>query len=114
MKLTPLGKQIVGRVVDIDKTSTGLSLPTNQVKNVTVFILVDAIGPDVTKCKVGDVILYLKLGHCILRDGTHFGIVNEDDLIAIVSDLDPRTITVGGKKEKSVENGPPAPSRLIT
>ena len=111
VKLTPLANNIVGRMVDISMSKAGLSLPTGQVKNVTVFMLVDAIGPDVTKVKVGDIILYMSMGHVYLRDGTHYGVVNENNLIAVVADLDPNSITIEGEKKR--ENGPPSP-RIVT
>jgi co-chaperonin GroES (HSP10) len=120
MRLEPLGKVIVGRLVDITKSKGGLELPTSQVKNVTVFLLVDSVGPDVTKCKPGDIVLYQKMGHVWTRDGTHFGLAEEDDIKCIVKELDPATIVIEGEEKWNLRdpNGPPAPapapSRLIT
>lgn len=100
MNLVPQGKWLVGRVVDIDSTAGGLTLPQEQIKNVTVFLLVDAVGPEVQKAKVGDVILYKAMNHVFLRDGTHQGVVldDSDNIIAIVCGLDTARITVAGKK----------------
>ena len=102
MKLTyhPKNQHILGRIIDFEQSVGGIVLPTSAVKNVTVLVLVDQIGPDVKNCKVGDVILYLKMNHVFLRDGTHLAQVRDEDVICTVEGLDSKLITVegGGKR----------------
>lgn len=116
MELEPKGKWIVGRVVDIEQSKGGLTLATSEIKNVTVFLLVDKVGPDVKNAKVNDVILYKAMNHVFLRDGTHYAVVldDEDNVIAQVTNLDMGRVAIEGQKkvDGSPADGPrptPAP-----
>jgi hypothetical protein len=112
MNYLPHGKWIVGRVVDFDVSKGGIILAGNEVKNITVFLLVDQIGPDVKRAKVGDVILYKVMQHVYTRDGSHQGVVldDEENVIATVTDLDMKLVHVEGDgKRMDGTPGGPAP-----
>lgn len=96
MKFEPKNDVLIGRIVDIQQSKGGLALPTSEIKNVTVLLLVDSVGPDVKSCKVGDIILYEALGHAFFRDGSHLGVVRDGKVLAVVTDLDMSTITIEG------------------
>lgn len=109
MELNPKGKWILGRIVDIEQSKEGLVLATSEIKNVTVFLLVDKIGDQVTRAKVGDIILYKAMNHVFLRDGTHYAVVLDDgdNVIADVTGLDPKRIAIEGQKK--VDGSPASP-----
>jgi len=98
MKMRPLGTHMVGRVVDIIQTKGGLELPDGEIKGVSIFVLVDVVGPDVTKVKKGDVVLPKHGDHAWFRDGTHYLIVDEQNVRCVVEDLDPRQLAVEGER----------------
>jgi len=102
MNLTykPKNQHILGRIIDFEQSTGGIVLPNSAVKNVTVLVLVDQVGPDVKNCKVGDVVLYLKMNHVFLRDGTHFAQLRDEDVICTVEGLDPKLLVIegGGKR----------------
>jgi len=100
MKLHPKNNIIIGRMVDIEQSKGGLILPTSDVKNISVLMLVDAIGPDVKSCVPGDIILYEAMGHAFFRSGEHFGIVRDDKVVSVVTDIDPKTIVIEGDKKR--------------
>jgi hypothetical protein len=100
ISIKPAGKYATGRIIDIVQTKGGIELPDTAVAKVTVFLLVDRIGPEVTKIAVGDVILYMTLNHVFLRDGTHVGIVHEDSLIGQVEGLDTDRIHIEGDERR--------------
>ena len=97
MRLEPHGNVIIGRLINL-KYKGMIELP-DQNKSVTFFVLVDVVGPDVKRCKVGDVVLYLTSRHLWLRDGTHKLIVLDPDVLTTVHDLDPEAITVEGEDD---------------
>lgn len=97
MKIVPKTDHVVGRIVDYRKTQGGLHLATSEIKNLTVYLFVDAIGPDVTRCKPGDVVLYSAVGHVYTRTGEHLGIINEKAILGEVLDLDMSLMTINGK-----------------
>ena len=101
MELEPKGRWMVGRVIDFDQSKGGIALATSEIKNVTVFLLVDKVGPDVKNAKVGDIILYKHMSHCWLRDGTHWGLVLDepDIVIAEVTGIDLSRATIDGQKK---------------
>ena len=100
MKLAPKNNIIIGRMVDIEQSKGGLILPTSEIKSVSVLMLVDSTGPDVKSCEPGDIILYEAMGHAYFRSGEHFGIVRDDKVIAVASDIDPTTIVIEGTKKR--------------
>jgi co-chaperonin GroES (HSP10) len=97
-RLEPLGDNIVGRLVDMTKTAGGLTMPDTQTRGVTAFALVDAIGPDVKSCKVGDIVVPGTMGHVFMRGGAFHRMTFKDkDVLCIVHDLDPETISIQGE-----------------
>ena len=99
---------IVGRVVDVNKSETGLALPETKTQGLTLFCKVDAVGPDVNSCKPGDIILYFRCSHVWLRDGTHAIVVKDTEVLTVIEDLDLSRCTIEG------ESRPPEPSRLVS
>lgn len=93
---TPKADMLHGRILDVNKTRGGLALPDSDFKNTTMLMLVDAIGPDVTRCKAGEVIVYRACNHIWLRDGTHVAMVKNEDVWATVEGLDPVTYSLEG------------------
>jgi hypothetical protein len=99
MYLEPVGKQIAGRIVDVVATKGGLELSSSRVQNVSVFVWIDRVGPEVDpKYTPGLIICHKQLSTVWLRDGTQFVVVEEKDVIAIVREIDLNGWTVGGKK----------------
>jgi hypothetical protein len=85
MVIKPHGKQILGRILDVAKAQGGLlELPSTNLKNTTFFLIVDLVGPQVTKCKPGDVVLYLKGNQFYLRNGLHRLLTTEDDIMLTI------------------------------
>jgi hypothetical protein len=95
-RIKPHTKWIVGRIVDINVSRGGIQLVTGEVKGVTVFLLVDEIGPDVKHAKVGEIILYKTMNHVITRDGQRRAVVidDADNIIGTVEDLDMEHATI--------------------
>ena len=112
MKLVAKNDIIIGRIVDIMQSKGGLVLPTSEIKNVTVLLLVDDVGPDVKNCKKGDVILYEAMGHAYFRDGSHWGLVHDNKVLALATELDDDVLAVEG--EKRVDGKPAAPQPFTT
>ena len=83
--LDPQADIIVARLIDMQRTESGIIMPDTQVKGVTAFALVEKVGPDVTRCKAGDVICPRAVEHCYLRGGTfHRVFVTNANVVAIV------------------------------
>jgi hypothetical protein len=101
---------MVGRLVDFDQSKGGVVLATQSPQNVTVCMIVDAIGEDVKSAKVGDVLLYIQVRHVNFRDGTYFAVAIDtgDNVVAHVEDLDMSRVTVQGKKPQANGDGPHA------
>jgi len=101
MKFIPKRKQIVGRTVDVQETKGGIELPDEVVKHVTCFVHVDDVGPEVTQCKVGDLILHKRLLHVFLRDNTHVVLVDDEDVLCAIetSEDERRRMKIEGAKD---------------
>lgn len=84
MKCHPKGPYIVGKIVDVVRTAGGLKLPESQLRNVTVMMRVERVGELVTRCKPGDLIVYLKMFHVFLRNGFHTAVVHNDEVVSVV------------------------------
>lgn len=98
MKIVPKKSQVTGRVVDITMSKGGIVLPDSQMKGVTIFVVLDAIGPDVKDYKVGDIVLPRHINHVYLRGGAfHCVIFEEADILATVEDVPFDQITIDGK-----------------
>jgi len=98
MKLTPKKHQVVGRIVDFTMTKGGIVMPDTQMKGVTVFVLLDAVGSEVTDYKPGDVVLPHHINHVYLRGGSFHRVIFEDkDILATIEDLPMDLISIDGK-----------------
>ena len=106
MKFTPKNDLLIGRVVDIIQSKGGLELAASDGKNVTLLMLVDAVGPAVKSCAPGDIIIYEAMGHALFRDGTHLGIVRDEKVVAVVTELDPDSIHIEGDKRLAAPKQP--------
>ena len=88
MNIVPQGKQITGRCGSIVKTTGGLMLPETGLKGVTVFVQVEAVGPEATKYSAGQLLIVHKFNHIYLRGGVlHRVIFDVDEVLAVVEDL---------------------------
>lgn len=106
--LEPFDNRITGRLVDVTTTEGGLSLPDTQVRGVTAFAIIDTVGPDVKRCKVGDIVVPETMGHIMTRGSTfHRVAFRESDVICRVHDLDPSMISIQG------EHGRQPSSRIV-
>jgi hypothetical protein len=106
--LTPKGSFILGKIVDIQESKGGITLATSEIKNVTVMVIVKHVGPDVKNCKIGDIVIYMKMNHIWLRDGTHWAEVDDKDIICTVEGLDHNKLAIEG--EKRVDGQPYVPT----
>ena len=81
--ITPLADRVVAvREAAETKTASGLYLPDNA-KEKPTFAVVKAVGPEVTKLKVGDKIIFKEYSTTELRiNNTEYLIVKEEDVLA--------------------------------
>lgn len=99
MRIVPQSNMVLGRIVDLTKTKGGLHMANTQAKGVTIFVLVDDIGPDVRNYKKGDVVVPHHVEHIWLRGGQHHRVVFEDTAVrALVEDVDLSQFTVEGEE----------------
>jgi co-chaperonin GroES (HSP10) len=105
VKIVPKKNQILGTQVEITLTASGILMPDQQAMKASIFVLVEAVGPDVKDYKVGDVVMPYKSNQIFLRGGYHKLIMAEDDILAIVEDLPLDRLSVGGKPLKPAEDG---------
>lgn len=107
MKITiiPQKNLIRGRTVDVVKSEGGLTLPEmdTRTRGVTIFVLIDAVGPDVTRYKPGQIVLPHNMNHIFVRGGFHQVILTEDEVWGVVEGIEERMISIGGAKP--VESG---------
>jgi hypothetical protein len=103
VKIIPDNNEIIGRIVDIVRSEGGLELPASK-NNATVFAKIDAVGPDVTKYKPGQIVLPNHMSHIYVRGGFHRIIFTETETRAHVEELDEAQI--------SIEGAPPPPARV--
>lgn len=96
IKINPKKDLIVGRTVDVVKSAGGLALPDSQHQNVTVFAIIDEIGPDVTGYEVGQIVLPHHLNNIFVRGGFHRIIFHASEIWAVVEGLSEDQLSVGG------------------
>ena len=78
----------------------GIILANPDAKGVTVFVLVDAIGPDVKRCKVGDIVVPKHMSHIYLRGGQNHRVVFADEVVLIaIEDLPRDQFTIEGEEQ---------------
>jgi co-chaperonin GroES (HSP10) len=105
VKIVPLKNQIIGIGVEITMTVSGIVLPDQQGMKATVFMLIEAVGPDVKDYKVGDVVLAYKVSQIYLRGGYHKTIFDDKEILAVIQDLPLDRLSVDGKPLKPAEDG---------
>jgi len=105
VKIVPKKNQILGTQVEITLTASGILMPDQQAMKASIFVLVEAVGPDVKDYKVGDVIMPYKTNQIFLRGGYHKLIFKEEDILAGVEDLPLDRLSVGGKPLKPAGDG---------
>ncbi len=96
MKLVPLKKQIIGRLI-ITKTSESIIAPDPNT-GVSKFVYVEAVSPEAEAegYKVGDIVMPRHVGNIFLRGGRfHRVVFSIDDAICCVRDV-PLTEFVDG------------------
>lgn len=103
MQYKPVGSNIIASVVDIDKSKGGLVLPTNSGRNVTMLARVESVGPDVTRCKPGDVVVYHRCNFIILRDGTERITFLDSEVLCTVEGLDETRVEKPSKGDVHAE-----------
>ena len=83
MKIKPMGDRVLIKVEDGDKTTSGLYLPENRLKDRPSEGVVEAVGK--TKhVKVGDRVIFVQHGQVDIK-GEDKIIIEESDILAIVT-----------------------------
>lgn len=96
MKIAPRKNQILGRRVDLVKSAGGIDLPSSQMKGVTVFVLIDAVGEDVTAYKVGQIVLAYRLNFIHLRGQSPRVIFPDAEIWAVIEDIPRELFSIEG------------------
>jgi len=85
MNFEPTYNRIIITPVEKPKTQGGIILPEGD-KNPWGYAIVEATGPDVTRTKVDDIIMYYKCDGTPLEiDGEAYTHIREDHVIGICS-----------------------------
>jgi hypothetical protein len=104
LTLIPKRDQIIARLIDMGKTEGGLHLPRSEMRGVSVLARVESVGPDVTSCKPGDIILPRAIGHAWLRGGLiHWAVIDDKEVLCEVQGLDPETIIYDDEHSRRVD-----------
>ena len=84
MKFEPRRGQAVGRIV-VRPTHSSILRP-DETKNLTKFILLDAVGPDLEAkgLKVGDIVMPTAISGIMMDNGASFRPMASDENIALV------------------------------
>lgn len=93
MRAVPKQDLVVGKIVDVVRTKSGLVLPDTQ-NNASVFVLVESIGPEVKHCKPGDIVLAHAFNHIYVRGGFHRVVFKDEETWCDMQDLSPTEILV--------------------
>jgi len=89
MKFVPRRAQVVGRIV-IKKREQSLIVRPDETRNITKFVLIDALGPDAEAAglKVGDIVLPFQIENVVLEGGASFRpLIDEKQVRLLVKDL---------------------------
>ena len=105
VKFVPQRNQILGTQVEITATASGIVLPDQQGMKASIFVLIEAVGPEVKDYKPGDVVLPYKSNQIFLRGGYHRLILEDKEVLALAKDLPLERLSVGGKPLKPTEEG---------
>ena len=101
----PQRNQILGTQVEITATASGLVMPDQQAMKASIFVLIEAVGPDVKDYQAGDVVLPYKSNQIFLRGGYHRLIFEDKEVLAVAKDLPLDRLSVGGKPLKPGADG---------
>jgi hypothetical protein len=85
MKIVPRRNNVIGGIVQLSPCVAFDSSPTG----VTKFVQVESVGPAVTECEPGDVVLPRHINVVTLGDGTHHVTFEDNDVIAVVEGVEP-------------------------
>lgn len=99
MRYQPCADNIIASIVDLKESKGGLVLPTNSGRNVTMLARVESVGPEVKRCKAGDVVVYHRCNFIVLRDGTQRITFLDSEVLCTVEGLDENRV------EKQVGKG---------
>ena len=101
MKIIPKKNQILGRTVDVVRSESGLELPATE-NNATIFVLIDAVGPDVTDpdYKEGAIVAPHHINHIYVRGGFHRIIFDDTEILGVVEGISEYEISIGGDPPK--------------
>jgi len=106
VKFGPKKTKVLGRLVDVVESDGGLVLPDSK-NNATIFVIVDETGPDVTVCKVGDIVLPHHFNHIYIRGGMHRVVFDESDILTDVTEVRMDQLSIEGVKQSARGNGQP-------
>lgn len=114
MRIVPKGNMAVGRLVEVKKSRlAGVELPDSEKKNVSVLMVIDDVGPQFTKAKPGDLVIYLACRHVVLRDRSHASLVDDDNVLGLVEISDEERELLEFEKP-TFDNGRATPAVLAT
>jgi|HubBroStandDraft_2_1064218.scaffolds.fasta_scaffold02019_9 hypothetical protein len=84
MKFEPRRGQAVGRIV-VRPVSSSILRP-DETKNLTKFVLIDAVGPDLEAkgVKVGDIVMPTAISGIVMENGASFRPMAEETNIALI------------------------------
>lgn len=101
MIIRPKRNQVLGRPAEVRKSEGGLLLPDSQHKNTTVFVIVEAVGPEVRDCKEGDIVIPRHVNHIFLRGGFHRVTFEEEQILATVDETIRAQLTMSGEEAQA-------------
>ena len=110
MKILLKPNQILGRIVKVVATKSGLILPGGAAqKKESIFFLIDELGSAVTDplCKVGSVVCPMGVSNIILR-GAEFHIIEESAVFCGIGELEPSELEIEGEKKSTNGSAPQA------
>ena len=107
LSFVPKGPWAVGRIVDVARTAGGIEFASSTIKNVTVLMLIDAVGPGFERAEVGDLVAYFKCSHIWLRNGLHAAVVANEDVVAVVQGVDWELVEIEGDKRNDIAPSQP-------
>lgn len=100
MKIVPKYGQVMGRVADLARTKSGIEMPNMGPKGVTIFVLIDSVGPDVKDYKPGDVVLPHHINHIVLRGGQYHRVIfDQKEILCTMEDVPLDQFSVAGGEE---------------
>jgi hypothetical protein len=106
VKIVPKRNQVLGRIADLTRSEGGIELPATDVRGVTIFVFVDAVGPDVIGYRPGDIVVPEHVKHIWLRGGRYHRVIFKDEVIvAVIEDLPKDQFEIEGERSGQVGLG---------